>query len=142
MSATAFNQKTIDEFHAKNGLGVGMFGNLLLLMTAVGARSGEPITTPLVHRRDGDRYIVIASKGGAPSHPHWFANVSANPEVEVEVAKDGGTEKFKARARAITDGPEHDRLYAEQAKIWPGFLDYQKRTSRVIPVVVLERMHE
>ena len=68
--------------------------------------------------------------------------MSANPEVEVEVAKDGGTEKFKARARAITDGPEHDRLYAEQAKIWPGFLDYQKRTSRVIPVVVLERMHE
>src|SRR5438552_18296279 len=64
MSATAFNQKTIDEFHAKNGLGVGMFGNLLLLMTAVGARSGEPITTPLVHRRDGDHYIVIASKGG------------------------------------------------------------------------------
>ena len=142
MSATAFNQKTIDEFHVKNGLGVGMFGNLLLLMTAVGARSGEPITTPLVHRRDGDHYIVIASKGGAPSHPHWFANVRANPEVEVEVAKDGGTEKFKARARAITDGPEHDHLYAEQAKIWPGFLDYQKRTSRVIPVVVLERMHE
>ena len=64
MSATAFNQKTIDEFHAKNGLGVGMFGNLLLLMTAVGARSGQPITTPLVHRRDGDHYIVIASKGG------------------------------------------------------------------------------
>src|SRR5213080_3186777 len=64
MSATAYNQKTIDEFHAKNGLGVGMFGNLLLLMTAVGARSGEPITTPLVHRRDGDHYIVIASKGG------------------------------------------------------------------------------
>ena len=142
MSATAYNQKTIDEFHAKNGLGVGMFGNLLLLMTAVGARSGEPITTPLVHRRDGDHYIVIASKGGAPSHPHWFENVRANPEVEVEVAKDGGTEKFKARARAITDGPEHDRLYAEQAKIWPGFLDYQKRTSRVIPVVVLERIHE
>ena len=142
MSATAFNQKTIDEFHAKNGLGVGMFGNLLLLMTAVGARSGEPITTPLVHRRDGDHYIVIASKGGAPNNPHWFANVSANPEVEVEVAKDGGTEKFKARARAIADGPEHDRLYAEQAKIWPGFLDYQKRTSRVIPVVVLERILE
>ena len=140
MSATAFNQKTIDEFHAKNGLGVGMFGNHLLLMTAVGVASGKPITTPLVHRRDSDHYIVCASKGGAPDHPQWFANISANPKVEVEVARDGGTEKFKARARVIADGPEHDQLYAEQAKIWPGFLDYQKRTSRVIPVVVLERL--
>ena len=139
MSATRFNQKTIDEFHAKNGLGIGMFGNNLLLMTAVGVKSGEPITTPLVYRRDGNHYIVCASKGGAPDHPQWYANVIANPNVEVEVAKDGGTEKFKARARAIADGPEHDRLYAEQAKIWPAFLDYQKRTSRVIPVVVLER---
>jgi deazaflavin-dependent oxidoreductase (nitroreductase family) len=140
MKATAYNQQTIDEFHAKKGLGVGPFGDHVLLMTARGAKSGESITTPLVYRRDGDRYIVIASKGGAPSNPLWFDNVGANPEVEVEVAKDGGTEKFTARARPITGGPEHDRLYAEQAKIWPAFLDYQKRTSRVIPVVVLERL--
>lgn len=82
----------------------------------------------------------FASKGGAPNHPQWFANVIENPEVEVEVGKDGGTEKFKARARVITDAREHDRLDAEQAAIWPGFLDYQKRTTRVIPVVVLERI--
>ena len=79
-----------------------------------------------------------ASKGGAPDDPLWLANIKANPDVEIEVAKDGGTEKIKARARVIASGPEYERLYAEQAKIWPGFRDYQKRTSRVIPVVVLE----
>jgi len=142
MKATAFNQKTIDEFHAKNGLGVGMWGDHLLLMTSRGAKSGESIVNPLVYRREGDGYIVIASKGGAPTHPQWLANLRANPEVEVEVAKDGGTDRFKARARIIAEGAEHDRLYAEQAKIWPGFLDYQKRTSRIIPVVVLERQGE
>ena len=138
--ATPYNQKTIDEFHAKDGLGVGPFGNHLLLMTAKGVRTGELITTPLVYRRYGDDYIVIASKGGAPMNPNWLGNIRSNPEVEVEVAKDGGTETFKARARVIAGGPEHDRLYIEQARVWPAFLDYQKRTERVIPVVVLERL--
>ena len=138
MSATSWNTKTIDEFHTKKGRGVGPFGDILLLMTAKGAKSGDSITTPLVYRQDGNNYIVIASKGGAPDHPMWLGNIRANPEVDVEVPADGGTEKFKARARIVADGPEHDRLYAKQAKIWPGFLDYQKRTSRVIPVVVLE----
>lgn len=138
MPATPYNQKTIDEFHAKNGLGVGPFGDHLLLMTTKGVKSGESHTTPLVYRRDGDNYIVIGSKGGAPDNPAWLANVRANPDVEVEVAKDGGTETFKARARVLETLPERDRLYAEQAKIWPAFLDYQKKTSRVIPVVVLE----
>jgi len=137
--ATAWNQKTIDEFNARAGRGIAPWGDHLLLMTAKGAKSGEQITTPLVYRRDGDRYIVIASKGGAPQNPMWLGNLKANPEVEVEVAGDGGTEKFKARAHVLDSGAEHDRLYAEQAKIWPGFLDYQKKTSRVIPVVVLER---
>jgi deazaflavin-dependent oxidoreductase (nitroreductase family) len=140
VTASPYNQKTIDEFHAKDGLGVGPFGNHLLLMTAKGLRTGDRITTPLVYGRDGDDYIVCGSKGGAPMNPTWVGNVRANPEVEVEVAKEGGTEKFKARARVIAGGPERDRLYAEQAKIWPAFLDYQKRTERVIPVVVLERL--
>lgn len=139
MTATTFNQKTIDEFHSHDGRGVGPWGDNLLLMTAKGARSRESITTPLVCRRDGDNYVVIASKGGAPHNPIWLGNVKTNPEVEVEVAGDGGTEKFKARAHILDGGPERDRLYAEQAKIWPGFLEYQKRTSRVIPVVILER---
>lgn len=139
MTATAFNQKTIDEFHANHGRGIGPWGDNVLLMTAKGARSGEPITTPLVYRGEGDSYIVIASKGGAPHNPAWLTNVKTNPEVEVEVAKDDGTERFKARAQVLDGGPERERLYAEQAKIWPPFLEYQKRTSRVIPVVVLER---
>jgi deazaflavin-dependent oxidoreductase (nitroreductase family) len=142
VGATPYNQKTIDEFHAKHGRQVGAWGDHLLLMTARGAKSGEAITTPLVYGHDGDRYVVIASKGGAPNHPAWLANVTSNPEVEVEVANDGGTEEFKARARVIAAGPERDRLYAEQAKIWPGFLDYEKRTSRVIPVVVLQRLRD
>lgn len=139
MKATPYNQKTIDEFHLKKGLGIGPFGNHLLLLTAKGAKSGEHITTPLVYRRDGNNYVVIASKGGAPTHPTWLTNIEANPDVEAEVANDGGTETFKARARVHASGPERDRLFAEQAKIWPAFLEYERKTTRVIPVVVLER---
>jgi deazaflavin-dependent oxidoreductase (nitroreductase family) len=139
MKATPFNQKTIDEFHAKKGRGVGMWGDHVLLMTAKGAKSGEPITTPLVYGREDDRYIVVASKGGAPQHPAWFGNIKTNPMVEVEVANDSGTEKFKARAHVVEHREERDRLYQEMAKIWPSFLDYQKRTERLIPIVVLDR---
>jgi deazaflavin-dependent oxidoreductase (nitroreductase family) len=137
--ATPFNQKTIAEFQAKNGRGVGMWGDHVLLMTAKGTRSGEAITTPLVYGRQGKDYIVVASKGGAPKHPAWFGNIKANPEVEVEVANETGTEKFQARARVIEKREERDRLFQEMAKIWPSFLDYQTRTERLIPVVVLER---
>jgi deazaflavin-dependent oxidoreductase (nitroreductase family) len=137
--ATPFNQKTIAEFHAKKGRGVGMFGDHVLLMTAKGAKSGDAITTPLVYGREGDEYIIVASKGGAPTHPNWFGNIKANPEVEVEVANAHGTEKFKARARAVESRQERDRLFQEMSKIWPSFLDYQTRTDRLIPVVVLKR---
>ena|ERR1700682_1510449 len=139
MKASPYNQKTIAEFHAKNGRGVGMWGDHVLLMTATGAKSGEAITTPLVYGREGDDYIVVASQGGAPKHPKWFGNLKANPEVEVEVANADGTEKFKARARTVASRQEHDRLYNEMSKIWPAFTAYQKRTERLIPVVVLER---
>ena len=139
MKANAWNQKTIEEFHAKKGRGVGMWGDHVLLMTATGAKSRDAITTPLVCGREGDDYVVCASKGGAPAHPAWFGNIKANPEVEIEVATDGGTEKFKAQARPIESGPERDRLYKEMTKIWPAFADYQTRTERVIPVVVLKR---
>jgi len=142
MKATAFNQKTIAEFHAKRGRGVGMWGDHVLLMTAKGSKSGDAITTPLVYGREGDDYIVVASKGGAPNHPMWFGNINATPEVEVEVANDHGTETFKARARVVDSRQERDRLYKEMSKIWPGFAEYQKRTERVIPVIVLERKVE
>ncbi len=142
MNATPFNQKTIAEFHAKQGRGVGMWGDHVLLLTAKGAKSGDAITTPLVYGREGDHYILVASKGGAPKHPMWFGNIKANPEVEVEVANAHGTEKFKARAQAVDSRAERDRLYEEMIKIWPSFADYQARTERLIPVVILERRHE
>ena len=139
MKATPFNQKTIAEFRAKKGRGVGMFGDHVLLMSARGAKSGETITTPLVYGRDGNDYIVVASKGGAPDNPQWLGNIKATPEVECEVAHDSGTETFKARARVIDSRQERDRLFNEMCKIWPSYADYQKRTTRMIPVIVLER---
>jgi len=81
----------------------------------------------------------VASKGGAPKHPYWFGNIKANPEVEVEVANASRTEKFKARARMVESRAERDRLYEEMSKIWPAFKDYQTKTDRLIPVVILER---
>jgi deazaflavin-dependent oxidoreductase (nitroreductase family) len=86
VTATPFNEKTIAEFHAKQGRGVGPWGDHALLMTAQGVKSGNSITTPLVYGRQGDDYIVVASKGGAWHNPAWFTNIEANPEVEVEVA--------------------------------------------------------
>jgi deazaflavin-dependent oxidoreductase (nitroreductase family) len=131
----------IAEFHEKQGLGVGVFGDHVLLMTAIGAKSGDAITTPLVYGREDDDYIIVASKGGAPQNPSWFGNINANPEVEVEVANAGGTEKFRARARVVDSRPERDRLFKEMSKIWPSYLEYETRTTRLIPVVVLERQH-
>ena len=138
MTAISWNQKTIDEFHAKNGRGIGPWRDNLLLMTAMGAKSGDSITTPLVYRHIGDDYVVIASKGGAPKHPKWYGNIKANPVVEIEVAAASGTQHFKARARPVPGGEEHDRLYALLTEVWPGFADFQKKASRTIPVVVLE----
>ncbi|HEX2680961.1 MAG TPA: nitroreductase/quinone reductase family protein [Candidatus Dormibacteraeota bacterium] len=141
MTASPFNQRTIAEFRAKQGRGVGGWGDHLMLMTAHGARSGDAITTPVVWGRDGDDYVIVASKGGDPGNPTWFHNIQVNPEVECEVADGGGTEIFKARARVVRERAERDRLYYEvMSKIWPSFLDYEKQTERLIPVVVLERV--
>lgn len=140
MKASPFNQKTIAEFQAKKGRGVGMWGDHVLLMTAKGARSGDAITTPLVYGREGDYLVVVASKGGAPKHPAWLGNIKTNPEVEVEVANTDGTERFRARAHVVESRQERDRLYEEMIKIWPSFRDYQTRTDRLIPVVVLQRL--
>jgi len=144
VKASPFNQKTIAEFHEKKGLGVGMWGDHVLLMTAKGAKSGDLITTPLVYGREENNCIIVASKGGAPTNPMWFGNLKANPEVEVEVAKvDGqGTERFKARAHVVENRQERDRLFAAMCKIWPSYADYEKRTERLIPVVILERRQE
>jgi deazaflavin-dependent oxidoreductase (nitroreductase family) len=132
---TDFNGEIIEQFRANNGTMVsGMFkGAPLLLLTSKGARSGQTRINPLAYTRDGDRYVIIASKGGAPSHPDWYHNVVANPEVTVEV----GPQRIPARA-TVAEGPERDRLYAAQAALMPGFAEYQRKTTRRIPVVILE----
>ena len=130
----SFNAGIIEEFRTNGGKVGGMFeGAPMLLLTTTGAKSGNPFTTPLVHTTDGDRIVIIASKGGAPSHPDWYHNVVANPEVTVEI----GTESFPATA-SVVEGEERQRLYDAQAAIMPGFADYQRKTTRQIPVVVLE----
>jgi deazaflavin-dependent oxidoreductase (nitroreductase family) len=132
-----FNQDIIDQFRANNGTMIeGMFkGAPLLLLNTTGAKSGQPRINPLAYTRDGDRYVIIASKGGAPTSPDWFHNVVANPEVVVEV----GPERFPARA-SVAESAERDRLYAAQAALMPGFAEYEKKTTRRIPVIVLERI--
>jgi deazaflavin-dependent oxidoreductase (nitroreductase family) len=134
--ANAFNNKIIEEFRANDGRVGGDFeGAPMLLLTVTGAKTGRRITSPLVYTRDEDRIVVIASNGGADKHPTWFGNLVAHPIVTVEL----GTETFEAKAH-VTDGAERDRLFAAQAEMMPGFWDYQKNTSRVIPVVALERL--
>jgi deazaflavin-dependent oxidoreductase (nitroreductase family) len=131
-----FNQKVIAEFRANGGkVGPPFEGAPMLLLTTTGAKSGQQRTTPLVHTMDGDRLVVIASKAGAPNHPAWYHNLVANPTVTVEK----GTERFQARARVAGD-EERDRLYAAQARLMPNFAEYQQKTTRRIPVVVLERV--
>src|ERR1035437_1278930 len=110
-------------------------GRPVLLLTTTGARSGQPRLSPVVYSHDGDDYVIVASKGGAPTHPGWYYNLVADPSVMVEV----GGETFEARAR-VTEGAERDRLYAQRAADSPNFAEYQRRTSRVIPVVMLERV--
>lgn len=105
-----------------------------LLLTTTGRKSGEKYIFPLFYGDTGNGgYIIVASKGGAPKHPQWYLNIQANPEVEVQA----GTKKLKARARTAT-GDERARLWQEALKFWPPYADYQKKTEREIPVVVLE----
>ncbi|GCE46143.1 deazaflavin-dependent oxidoreductase (nitroreductase family) [Thermosporothrix hazakensis] len=129
------NEAIIAEFRANGGKVGGPFeGAPMLLLTTIGAKSGRPHTTPLIYLADGNRLLVFASNAGAPTHPAWFHNLQASPDVIVEV----GTDTFPATATRIT-GEERDRLYARQATIFPAFADYETRTSRLIPVVALQR---
>jgi len=131
----AFNTTVIEEFRANGGkVGGGFAGAPMVLLTTTGAKSGTKRTTPLVYLPDGDRVVVFASKGGAPTNPDWYHNVVANPEVTVEV----GGESYQARA-VVAEQAERDRLFAEQASRMPNFAEYAEKTTRVIPVVVLER---
>jgi proline iminopeptidase len=110
-------------------------GSTILLLTTTGWKSGEKRTSPLIYAKDGDDYIIVASKGGAPDHPAWYQNLDKNPEVELQV-KD---EVFRARARTV-QGEQRERLWRKANEVWPYYNDYAKRTAREIPVVLLERI--
>jgi len=109
-------------------------GSKILLLTTKGRKTGEPRTSPLIYENDGDRYVIVASKGGAPEHPGWYRNLSKNPDVELQVMD----EVFPAQARTA-EGDERDRLWKLAAQQWPAYDDYKQKTEREIPVVVLER---
>jgi len=135
-SSVAFSpgdRALIDDFRAHGGRVTQ--GGAVLLLTTTGAKTGEPRIAPLVYTRDGDRYVIVASRGGAPAHPAWYLNLVADPVVTVEV----GRETIAARA-TVTDGAERDRLFAAHAAEFLYFVGYQRKTSRVIPVVLLERL--
>jgi len=127
------NMSIINEFRANAGKVGGPFaGRTLLLLHTVGAKSGEPRINPVAYTRDGECLAIIASKGGAPTNPDWYYNLLAHPLVSVEV----GTEKFQVRAE-VTDEPERTHLYDQMVSQMPGFADYKRRTTRVIPVIRL-----
>ncbi len=130
-----FNTAIIDEFRANGGeVGGGFAGAPMLLLHTTGVRSGRERVNPLVYLRDGDAWAVFASKAGAPSHPDWYHNLVAHPDVTIEV----GDETVPVRAR-VAAGEVHDRIWARQKEAMPGFADYEQRAGgRVIPVVLLE----
>ena len=129
-----FNAQIIEEFHANQGRVGGPFeGATLLLLHHVGAKSGKDRINPLVYNRDADRYVVFASKAGAPTNPDWYHNLKANPNVAIEV----GTETINVVAEEAT-GEERDRLFQAQVERSPQFAEYQSKTDRLIPVIVLK----
>lgn len=131
-----FNQQVISEFRANQGKVGGQMTNMpVLLLTTTGAKSGRTITKPLVYTKDGDRIVIISSFAGGPKNPPWYHNLVANPEATVEV----GTERFRVKA-AVTAGEERQRLFNQQAAQMPIFADYEKKTTRQIPVFVLTRI--
>jgi deazaflavin-dependent oxidoreductase (nitroreductase family) len=109
-------------------------GTTILLLTTTGRSSGEPRTTPLIERTDGDRWVVVASKGGAPENPSWFENLTADPDATIEVLAD------TLAVRATTaEGEERARLWSLMAEVWPAYDEYQAKTDREIPVVIFSR---
>ncbi|HEY8624955.1 MAG TPA: nitroreductase family deazaflavin-dependent oxidoreductase [Solirubrobacteraceae bacterium] len=132
-SPADFNTQIIDEFHANQGRVGGMFeGTPLLLLHHTGAKSGQSRVTPLVYLADDGRYVVFASKAGAPTNPDWYHNLKAHPDVTFEI----GDETIDAVTSEAT-GEERDRLFRSQAALSPQFGEYEKKAGRVIPVMVL-----
>jgi len=133
MSGSDYNATIIEEFRANAGRVGGSFeGTPLLLLRHTGARSGEKRVNPLAYQRDDGRYVVFASKGGAPQNPGWYHNLKAHPNAAIEV----GTDTIEVLASEAT-GEERERLFRTQAERVPQFADYQRRAERIIPVIVL-----
>jgi deazaflavin-dependent oxidoreductase (nitroreductase family) len=131
-----WNAKIIDEFRANAGKVGGPFeGAPMILLHTVGAKSGEERLHPVVYQPVGDAMAVFASKGGAPTNPAWYHNIVANPRFTVEV----GTDRFEVQAR-VAEGEERDRIWERQKQQNPGFAEYEQKTTRQIPVVILERV--
>jgi deazaflavin-dependent oxidoreductase (nitroreductase family) len=128
-----FGQEHVDRYRATDGEeGHEWRGTTALLLTTTGRRSGEQRTLPLIYQQDGDRYVIVASKGGSKDHPGWYYNLVEDPDVEVQVLGD----RFKARA-STAEGEERERLWKLMTAAWPAYDEYQTKTDRQIPVVVL-----
>src|SRR4051794_34555079 len=134
--ADDWNRKIIEEFRANEGRVGGSFeGHTLLLLHHRGAKSGTERVNPVACQvLDNGAWAIFASKGGAPTNPDWYYNLIANPDASVEF----GTETFDVTAR-VAEGDERDRIWTRQKEVMPGFADYEKKTARQIPVVILER---
>ena len=125
----------LKKYQATNGADGHIWNGVpTLLLTTTGRKSKQPIVLPLIYGKDGDRYLIVASRGGAPDHPGWYKNLVAQPAVKLQVAAD----KFAARA-STAKGAERARLWSVMTKIWPAYDEYQSKTTREIPVVILER---
>jgi deazaflavin-dependent oxidoreductase (nitroreductase family) len=130
-----YNDEVINDFREHNGHVGGVFGGMqLLLLNYKGAKSGKSFTKPLAYSMDGYDYVIVASKGGSPTHPEWYYNLKANPDVEIEVAG----ETLKATAEEAL-GEERNRLFRQHADLYPGFNDYEAKTTRTIPVFRLKK---
>lgn len=131
-----FGQEHVKRYRETDGAeGHDWQGTTVLILTTTGRQSGRPRSTPLIYGQDGENFVVVASKGGDDEHPAWYLNLTAEPRVEVQVRGD----RFPARARTATP-EEKPRLWEMMVGRWPAYADYQQRTKREIPVVVLERL--
>jgi deazaflavin-dependent oxidoreductase (nitroreductase family) len=130
-----WNKQMIAEYRARKGKGIPNFGDNLLLLNTVGSKSGQPRVNPVAFTKDGDKYVIVASKGGAPSNPDWYYNLIAKGTATIDV----GGETVPVRATEVK-GTRRDQLYAKHAERFPGFIEYEQKTTRKIPVLTLERV--
>lgn len=136
MATMLFGQEHVERYRATDGAeGHEWQGTQTLLLSTTGRKSGEQRTTPLIYGTDGDSYVIVASKGGSDEPPAWYLNLSENPGVEVQVKAD----RFKAHARTASP-EEKPGLWKTMVGEWPAYDEYQQRTDREIPVVVLDRV--